>query len=687
MKRLTGLIALVMFFSSLYAVCQDANPSIYSEIIPTSSGLPFNPATDFRDTFQAPNGKVVEVLVKGPQGAGTYSRAIRSGETADEYFPAVVAEAVKARAHHLVIPKGTYVFKGPQLCTDLSSSACNQPSSCNANQYYNCNPHWTIGTYPQGEKKEPDSVADLDIDFSGSTVDFTAPVIGIWILESERLRLRNVTFDYPSLPIASLGTIVADPDNPGHNALVIDTKYPAHDRFQGGPVQIQAVDAWDDSTVDPPGVFDANAVNPYETYFIFGNAPQPTYVGKTRAGAQTFSCKSCNFHNSATDPTCSFFSGCANFDNFARGSRVVVRHYTYNGFAILVNWSQDIDFDHVTLRTSPGMGIALSSNGGYRGFRIANSEIKRAPGRVVSTSSDAINIGTNADVLLENNEIAYQGDDSINIHSITGTVSSAAGAKIGVAAVCSPDPMDNPIVGDELAFFDENFLYKATAGVVATNGQTCATTLQLTLDHAIPGLNAASNFLDLTQNASARYLIRNNSMHDCRCHGAFAFAPYGSIDHNLMYGDSAGSIALAAGAGNGPGPTNLVIANNTMSFPGQGSQYNGAIEVFAGDVNGSILSGAAFEKIAITDNVLTDSQGPAILGNAMRYFSITGNTMLDMNEVQSAPEGFGNLSTLDSIALDFSSNGTVCGNALDGSTTGPIGIGSSAHVLLESDCE
>jgi hypothetical protein len=56
-------------------------------------------------------------------------------------------------------------------------------------------------------------------------------VIGIWILETQRLRLRNFTVDWPSLPIASLGTITPDPLNPGHNALVIDRQYPVEDRY------------------------------------------------------------------------------------------------------------------------------------------------------------------------------------------------------------------------------------------------------------------------------------------------------------------------------------------------------------------------------------------------------------------------------------------------------------------------
>jgi hypothetical protein len=403
----------------------------------------------------------------------------------------------------------------------------------------------------------PNSVTDLDIDFSDSELDFSAPVTGIWILETQRLRISNLTVDWPSLPIASLGTITSDPLNPGHNALVIDRQYPVEDRYQGGPVQIQAVDIWDGgpNSPDPPGTFDPKSNNNFEEYFIFGNAPQPTY-----AGDEMFSCKSCNFRNSPTDPSCSFFQGCANFDIFAPGTRVIVRHYTYNGFAFLVNWSNDVTFENVKLRTGPG--IADGNNGGYRGFRLANSEVKRGPGRLISTASDAINLGLQADLILEHNDVGYQGDDSVNIHSVTASITSVDGAPIGVAGPCDPDPMDAPIKGDELAFFDQNFVYKDTARVVASNRNVCGT-LRLTLDHAIAGLDTSSNLLDLTQQPSARFMVHDNYFHECRCHGVWLNAPYGLIDRNSMYGNTEGAIGFAGGAGAGPGATNLSITRTS----------------------------------------------------------------------------------------------------------------------------
>lgn len=684
MKRVAPYwMALALLCFAPHAVCQDANPPIYSEVIPTSAGLPYDPETDIRESFEAPNGKKVEVLVKGPMGSGTYTRAIRPGETPDVYFPAVVQEAVNAGAHYLVIPKGVYVFQGPQLCTDLSSSSC----SCNANQYYACNPHWTIGQYPTtGQVIEPDSISDLDIDFSGSELDFSAPVQGINILEAQRLRLRNVTIDWPHLPIASLGTIRRDPDNPGHNALVIDEKYPVTDRYQpGGTVQIQAVDIWDDS-VDPPGTFDPKANNDFETYFIFGGT-QPTYVGKTAAGAQTFSCKSCAFQNSTPGGACSMFLGCANFDSFALGTRVIVRHYTYNGQAISVNWSNDIDLENVKLRTGPGMGITVSLNGGYRGFRLANSEITRGPGRIISTASDAINVGMQADLILEDNDVGFQGDDSINIYSTTASIGAVRGDTIDVAGACGdPDPMDTPIRGSQLAFFDPNYVYMGTARVVALTGESCGT-LTLTLDHPVAGLDTTDNLLDLTQQPMARYIVRNNEFHECRCHGVVVNAPYGSIDANLMFENSAGGIELQGGSGAGPAATNLAITDNVISKPGQWAQTLGAISLVAPSDDGNIVSKPVFEKIRIANNAIENAPGPAILATSAAYFSIKSNRLSDTNQVQATPATFGTLSTLDSILLYLSGDGTVCDTYRVGTTTGAIGIDpTDRRVSVESNC-
>jgi len=155
------------------------NPPIYSEVIPTSYHPKRENPEDWKEQFTAPNGRTVTVLVQAPVGSGTYSRPMRSDETPDTYFPAVVSEALASGAHHLVIPKRTYDFVGP---------AMTPTGSCNVNAYYNCAPHWTIfGNY------FPSEVHDLEIDGCGSTLNFNAPSIGIYIYNVARLRLTNFT--------------------------------------------------------------------------------------------------------------------------------------------------------------------------------------------------------------------------------------------------------------------------------------------------------------------------------------------------------------------------------------------------------------------------------------------------------------------------------------------------------------
>src|SRR5579863_7123401 len=181
---------------------------IYSEVIPISSGLPYNPTYDNLETFVAPNGRTVKVLVKGPEGAGTYSRAINSGETADAYFPAIVSEAIAAGAHTVVIPKATYTFQPPNAINPATGQTWAQCYFNNANPF-NCPPHWTIGPYPTTSFTAPSGIVDLDIDLSGSTLNFNSPGLGIEVLNASRVRLKNFTIDWPNLPIASLGTIVS----------------------------------------------------------------------------------------------------------------------------------------------------------------------------------------------------------------------------------------------------------------------------------------------------------------------------------------------------------------------------------------------------------------------------------------------------------------------------------------------
>jgi parallel beta-helix repeat protein len=675
---------------------------IYSEAIPISSGFAYNPAYDNLETFVAPNGRTVKVLVKGPEGNGTYTRAINSGETADAYFPAIVSEAIAAGAHTVVIPEATYTFQPPNAINPATGETWAQCYFNNANPF-NCPPHWTIGPYPTMPFTVPSGIVDLDIDLSGSTLNFNSPGLGIEILNASRVRLRHFTIDWPNLPIASLGTIVADPDNPGHNALVIDSRYPVTSPYYpGGNIQIQAVDLWNDSnSVPPPGVYSANlSVEEYFTFPSLSQVAQPAYVGRTSAGAQTYSCKSCNFTNVINQgQPCSFFDGCANFDPFSVGERVLVRHYSYlNGAAIDLVFTEDIDLENFTILTGPTDGVDTLANGGLRGLRINEGNIIRGPGRLITVPSGALGIDQD-DFQLENSVIGFGGDDLLNISPTRWGINSIVPGSNGSTVVtfpgnCQPSVQNDPVAGDYLAFYDPNFIYLGSAAVVSetnncdTNGTISAT---LNLHNSI---SAAVALIDLTDSDSARYFIKGNVFEYNRQHGILEDSSYGLIDGNTFRYNTSGAMIFAdvTNGDPGPGAGNITISNNKISLS-PSSPYNnvlGAITILGLDSNSDIIKRPLFQKLVLSGNSISDVTSAAIAFTSTQYLAVESSTVTNSNESKynSWGELFSPLSPNDSILIYGSSTGEVCASTIRGRSSGLIGVSGKVdeNISVDQSC-
>lgn len=246
--------------------------------------------------------------------------------------------------------------------------------------------------------------------------------------------------------------------------------------------------------------------------------------------------------------------------------------------------------------------------------------------------------------------------------------------------------MDAPIPGDALAFFDTNFIYKGTAHVTASDS-ACGTPA-LTLSHIIPSLNTTYSVLDLTQQATARYIVRNNLAHGCRCHGVITDSPYGWIDSNVYFDNSAGGIGLVGGSGFGPGGTNILVSNNYIRDSGQSTQYSGTIAIFAPTSAGAILDAPLFEKLRFSNNVFRTLARSRAHCHFSSLLSIENSTIVNSNMIQSNPIDYGAIPTLDSIIVYEAGDGRVCGTLMSGNTTGPIGIDPTAKtVTVRGTCQ
>lgn len=476
-------------------------------------------------------------------------------------------------------------------------------------------PHWLI-TY----------VNDLEIDGQGSVLNFSEPRGGIAIQPAQRIRLRNFTIDWPNLQIASLGTIVQGSN--GQKNLQIDSQYNVD-----ATTQVQGVNVWD--TVNNTWAFRTT-----ETY----PSSPPIYIGN-----RTFSSSA--------------------FSVFDVGTRVLVRHYIDSGWAVAVATSSDIDLENITVLASPGYGFFVIGPGN-RGFRLAYSSVKRASGHLISAVEDCVHVvNFQGDVMIENNELAYQGDDTMNITATFEPVLASSGTQVTLSANVPPT------AGDFVAFFDPQMNFLGAAQIQSVSAPDAQGNDPVTLDQAVPGVNTASLSVNLTEAVPARYLVQNNNIHDHRARGTLVRAAYGLVNHNTYKNDTLGAILAGAELGEGPGANNLIISNNTVSGSGELAALFGAIRVVSTPDDTNVSTVPIDQGIVISNNTVNDSPGPAFLIASAANVSLFGNSISNTNQYSSVEsQNFGSASSKASTVVYGASQVNLCGTQISGTTTGPLGI-------------
>jgi hypothetical protein len=166
---------------------------------------------------------------------------------------------------------------------------------------------------------------DAMIDGNGSVLNFSSPCPGVAFINPVRVVFKNFTIDWPKLQIASLGTIVDAGGGPRRftYGVQLDHEYVS----SAMPRSYKSINAWD-------------AVHG------FWSLQHPDHeVGYSPRQELSAAGGAENVQSWAA--------------RFAKGERIIIRHYTTEGDAIDIYHGQDVSLDNVTIYTSPGFGIAV----------------------------------------------------------------------------------------------------------------------------------------------------------------------------------------------------------------------------------------------------------------------------------------------------------------------------------------
>jgi hypothetical protein len=502
---------------------------------------------DYLAEFTSPSGKPVRIVVKAPVTSDVYDvPPIGADESAYEYLNNALYAApnIPRQATIVNFPTATYDIRFP-LFSNCTSPSDHQPKYV----------HWQVA-----------GASDLVIDGHGSTVNFSDFCLGLVLANVNRVTLRNFTFAWPDIQIASVATIVAVGGN-GTTGYTYDVRI---DDLSAAhlPKMIAGITAWNRSA----------------DHFDLANAGDDVSYGDGIDSGTPLQCATADTSSGCT------VRGVPSYGvQFKVGESVLLRYYSF-ATAIAAS-GNDITLDHITFKNLIGSDYAYSQG---RGFRVTHAVLTRMYGRHISAAGGgSLLTNTGGDVVLDHSSIGYQSDDAFDMNTtivrLTPTpVSNSTPMNTLTFDPSTPTELPWPAVNtalpkDVIGLFDNALAFKGTATVhsvtTGANGNSV-----LTLDRAVDAQLAAAGFIagDLTSSAGARYLIDDNVFAFNRARALLLQTPYGWVDRNVFVGQTLKSVYVLASQywGEGPGAQELLVTRNRFDARGE----NFATGFFALDV-------------------------------------------------------------------------------------------------------
>ncbi len=494
---------------------------------------------------------------------------------------------------------------------------------------------------------------DITVDGQGATLVFAqAGRVGISMYNNQRVVVRNLQVD-SSLKVASVGVIEND-TTPGQRVL----------RFAPG----FGVDA-ETSVIRAVSLYTIASkrfVRSPSNEVYFGANDRPIYDAQAKVFRSPL------------------------FAGFFAGQQVLARHYLYDGHTFYVTGknTSDISFENVLVASSPSMAFVFHQAG--RGFRLTGCKViadLSVPSRLISSAADAVHVSSiEGDLIIENSEFAFMGDDGINIESKSARLGNVTMGANGLPVVSFAQNNVRVAAGDQLSFYNDGMGWLGSAAVTSmtvTGGIVTAG-----LDRDVPGL-ASGVLLRNPAYVSGRFLVQGNQIHENRARGMLIQAPNGVVRTNYVSYQTLNAINLTSDGRSwleGTGAQNVVVSGNSIFSPGWAptTPQLGAISVYSEGASGLAVS-PQHGSLLISGNLVSTVNGPAIFISSARGVEVLDNMIQSSNRIwvgtRHGVNCQGSLAVTRSQAVRFAGNtrsGSGSGaQTVDGATTGAIVLQSA----------
>ena len=361
---------------------------------------------------------------------------------------------------------------------------------------------------------------------------------------------------------------------------------------------------------------------------------------------------------------------------FKPGTEVLLRHYIYDAhaFDFMKNNNSNLHFEGITIYQCPGMGFIGA--GCDSGFRIAGCTIKRREGtnKLISTTADGIHIkDTIGNIIIEDCDFSHMGDDALNIH---GTLMKVEEKQDNRTLSCRlKDFMALLLMKEMRLLYTEKRIWRSMhASLLKRKAESQDSSITITFDKDIPSTLKKGDYAGNLSQASNNFLIRNNYFHDLQgreCCFSQQRACYQQQDRKRNGSGNTNDYRLQLLGGrlwlrNVVVKNNIIIgANYAMWERGPSGRHMAVINLVV-DTKTGIGDYPVHKNIRITDNIIVDTPGLAILAASASGVVISNNTIINSNTQPFSDTGAGiKAAAQGTIMVTRASNVEISGNHLE----------------------
>ena len=357
------------------------------------------------------------------------------------------------------------------------------------------------------------------------------------------------------------------------------------------------------------------------------------------------------------------------------GDTLMLFHRVYDWHCINVSNSSNVTFANTNIYGAGGMAYCcFGARTKY--IQWLNCKITKDPRRSdvhVSATADGLHlIKCGGYINIQDCEIAYQGDDGINIGTVCAIVDEVRDSHSMEVRV-GGDSKFNCNVGDQLEIRTNEFKKLSNVKLTVTSVQEGIDSAYsvLTFKEEIPSEVKANYILSNPAIENGHFLVKNCTFRENRARGITLSSGNGTVEGCRFYKTQLGGIRAGCDISSsswqeGAGIDNLCIKNNT--FEGCNVTYGwyawAAVSII-NTLNKQTLRYPAVTNLTVSGNTFIDTPNYAITLQNVNKATVSGNIIKNTAELPDTGDARG------SIMLDTDWNISITNNTWEKSEAVP----------------